>query len=44
VLERRGPVEIKGYGLEEAWYLIARAPDELGAADTRKLPLSAVRG
>ncbi|MGE0850452.1 MAG: adenylate/guanylate cyclase domain-containing protein [Hyphomicrobiaceae bacterium] len=44
VLERRGPVEIKGYGLEEAWYLMARATDQSDAPDADSPPLSAARG
>jgi len=44
LLERRGPVEIKGYGLEEAWYLMARATDQSDAPDADAPPLSAARG
>lgn len=45
VLERRGPVEIKGYGLEEAWYVLARAPAQPCGSDADlPPPLSTVRG
>jgi adenylate cyclase len=44
VLERRGAVEIKGYGLEEAWYLVDRAREQTGDAETVLSPLSTARG
>jgi adenylate cyclase len=41
VLEPRGPLEIKGYGLEEAWYLVAKTSEQRAPAPPQPLPIGA---